>query len=130
MGGILSGVLVGAEPRLDAVSPNAGGVGLTDISVRARQIGVPEAVIMPMLGQLIVGCIPTDADQNPISVDNEDAPNCLQKEGPFRGGEFGWHLWSMIMHEILCTSLHPSLMFVGDRIRIKIHVAEKAKRAF
>ena len=41
-----------------------------------------------MLGQLIVGCIPTDDNQNPIGSDNEDAPNCLREgEGPFRGGE-------------------------------------------
>ena len=88
LGGIISGVLAGAEPRLDAVSPNAGGAGLADISVRARQVGVPEAVIMPMIGQLVVGCLPTDNHQNPVDADNEDAPNCLgEGEGPFNGGE-------------------------------------------
>ena len=37
LGGIVAGVLKGAEPGFDAVSPNAGGAGLTDIGARSRQ---------------------------------------------------------------------------------------------
>ena len=64
LGGILAGVVAGAEPGLDAVSPNAGGAGLSDIGYRASQSGVPEMVILPMIGPLLIGCLPNDGDQN------------------------------------------------------------------
>ena len=89
LGGILSGVLAGAEPSIDAISPNAGGAGLVDISVRARQAGVPEAVIMPMLGQLVIGCLPTDGHQNPIGENEQTNEDCLEiGGGTWNGGEF------------------------------------------
>ena len=55
LGGIVSGILKGAEPSLNAASPNAGGAGLTDIGSRSIQAGVPEAVILPIVGTLILG---------------------------------------------------------------------------
>ena len=55
MGAILSGVMAGIEPVLEAAVPVAGGAGLIDIGIRSRQGGVPEAVFMPMLGPLVVG---------------------------------------------------------------------------
>jgi len=67
LGGILSGVAAGAEPTLNAVSPNAGGGGLVDIAVRSSQQGVPQAVVMPMRGPFVVGCLPVDESQNPIT---------------------------------------------------------------
>ena len=89
LGGILSGVLAGSEPSIDAVSPNAGGAGLVDITVRARQAGVPDAVVMPMLGQLIVGCIPHDSHQNPIALGEETDRDCLKTDTPdgLKGGD-------------------------------------------
>lgn len=86
LGGILSGVAAGAEPSLDAVSPNAGGAGLTDISTRSSQAGVPEAVIMPMLGQLVAGCLPQDRHQRPLTegVGND----CLEVGSDAAAGEF------------------------------------------
>ena len=89
LGGILSGVLAGSEPSIDAVSPNAGGAGLVDITVRARQAGVPDAVVMPMLGQLIVGCIPHDSHQNPIALGEETDKDCLKTDTPdgLKGGD-------------------------------------------
>ena len=89
LGGILSGVLAGSEPSIDAVSPNAGGAGLVDISVRARQAGVPDAVVMPMLGQLIVGCIPHDSHQNPIALGEATDRDCLKTDAPadMKGGD-------------------------------------------
>ena len=50
LGGVVSGVMAGAEPGLDSVSPNAGGAGLTDIAIRSSQAGVPQAVILPIWG--------------------------------------------------------------------------------
>ena len=89
LGGILSGVLAGSEPSIDAVSPNAGGAGLVDISVRARQAGVPDAVVMPMLGQLIIGCIPHDSHQNPIPLGESTDRDCLRTDTPegLKGGD-------------------------------------------
>ena len=37
LGGVISGVMAGAEPSLDAASPNAGGAGLVDVAVRSKQ---------------------------------------------------------------------------------------------
>lgn len=54
LGGILTGVLAGIEPALDAAAPVAGGAGLVDVGLRSRQPGVPEAVFMPLLGPMIV----------------------------------------------------------------------------
>ena len=73
LGGVISGVTAGAEPGLDAVSPNAGGAGLVDIAVRSKQAGVPDAVVLPMIGPLIVGCLPTD-DQKPLDADIDQQP--------------------------------------------------------
>ena len=90
LGGIVTGVLAGAEPSLDAVSPNAGGAGLTDISARSSQAGVPQAVVMPMLGPIVAGCLPTDDHQNPIAVGESTDADCWdgrgQEEGPYTGG--------------------------------------------
>ena len=66
LGGIVAGILKGAEPSLNAASPNAGGAGLTDIGVRSIQAGVPEAVILPILGTLLVGSMEQDPHQNPL----------------------------------------------------------------
>jgi hypothetical protein len=89
LGGILSGVLAGSEPSLDAASPNAGGAGLTQVSGRASQGGVPEAVGLPVLGPLVLGCLATDTHQRPVAV-GEPGNDCFdgdgQVEGPFVGG--------------------------------------------
>lgn len=53
LGGVLSSVLAGAEPALDAAAPVAGGAGLIDIGVRSIQPGVPEAVFLPLLGPMV-----------------------------------------------------------------------------
>ena len=81
LGGIISGVLAGAEPGFDALAPNAGGAGLTDVSKRSTQSGVPEAVQMPMLGQLVVGCLPTDGHDNPIPVGEGGGTDCWEGRG-------------------------------------------------
>ena len=77
LGGVISGVMAGAEPSLDAASPNAGGAGLVDVAVRSKQAGVPDAVVLPMIGPLVVGCLPTDGHDNPLTGDGETESNCM-----------------------------------------------------
>ncbi len=65
LGGIVAGVAKGAVTDYDAVSPNAGSAGLTDVGVRSRQAGVPEAVLLPIMGPFIFGQVATDDHQRP-----------------------------------------------------------------
>lgn len=50
LGGIMSTILGGAEPELEAVIPIAGGGRLADVGQRSREGGVPEAVILRVMG--------------------------------------------------------------------------------
>ena len=89
LGGIVSGVLAGAEPALDAVSPNAGGAGLTDISTRAALGGVSDAVLGPMVGPYIAGCLPMD-DHDRAVTDGEGGDCAVgkgQRDGPYPAGQ-------------------------------------------
>ena len=79
LGGIIAGVLAGAEPGLDTVSPNAGGAGLVDIGVRSSQAGVPEAVMLPVLGPFIVGCTAMNDLQRPIT--DGEGKSCFKSQG-------------------------------------------------
>ncbi|MFT3835520.1 MAG: hypothetical protein QM723_00795 [Myxococcaceae bacterium] len=56
LGGILSTILAGAEPELEAAVPVSGGAGLIDIGVRSIQGGVPDAVNLRMMGPLLISC--------------------------------------------------------------------------
>ncbi len=78
LGGVVSGVMAGAEPGLDAVSPNAGGAGLSDIAVRSTQAGVPQAVVLPMISPLIAGCLPVDEHQRPVDAETVVESDCLR----------------------------------------------------
>jgi len=88
LGGIIGGVLAGADPGLDSVSPNAGGAGLTDVAVRSTQAGVPQAVVLPMVGPFVAGCLPTDAHQQPLAEGAEATEKSCMKsfEGPGTAG--------------------------------------------
>jgi hypothetical protein len=55
LGGIITGVLAGIEHKLEAAVPQSGGGGLIDIAMRTTQPGVPQMVVLPALGALIVG---------------------------------------------------------------------------
>jgi len=55
LGGILAGIIPAVEPTISVGLPIVGGGGLTDVGVRSRQGGVPEAVLMPFFGPLILG---------------------------------------------------------------------------
>ena len=81
-------MLAGAEPGLDAVSPNAGGAGFTDVAVRSTQAGVPQADVLPIVGPFIAGCLPTDAHQRPLA-EGADAEedSCMKSfDGPGTAG--------------------------------------------
>lgn len=54
LGGITSMVLGALDPVFTAAAPVAGGAGLTDISLRSTQPGVPGPVLTPVLGPMIV----------------------------------------------------------------------------
>ncbi|MEZ4460302.1 MAG: PA14 domain-containing protein [bacterium] len=55
LGGIVSPLLAGIEPAVRASSPNSGGAGLLEIGYRSTQGGVPEAVILPLIGPGLIG---------------------------------------------------------------------------
>lgn len=57
LGGIISMVMGGVEPHVDAIAPVAGGGGYADLGPRSTQSGVPEAFILRAMGPLFVGTI-------------------------------------------------------------------------
>jgi hypothetical protein len=103
LGGQLTAVLAGAEPTLDVTVPNAVGAGLTDISVRLGQGGLAEAVMLPVQGPVLVGCLPTDPHQNPLTTGQSDGPcvksvpdGASEAGGAQRAGEL---LLSFYLHD-------------------------------
>lgn len=62
LGGIWSPLMAGIEPAVTAAAPVAGGAGLLDIGHRSTQSGVPEAVILPVMGPVVLGRPDTDWD--------------------------------------------------------------------
>ncbi|TNF25581.1 MAG: hypothetical protein EP329_22890 [Deltaproteobacteria bacterium] len=66
LGGIMSTVVGGAEPKVDAIAPISGGGGLGDIGMRSLQGGVREAVILRIMGPLYTGTL--DADSGTLAI--------------------------------------------------------------
>jgi hypothetical protein len=60
LGGIMSTILGGAEPEVTAVAPIAGGGRLADVGLRSQQGGVPQAVMMRVMGPVFHGALATD----------------------------------------------------------------------
>ena len=54
MGAIVAEVLAGVEPTISAATPVSGGGGLISIGLRTNNPGVPEAVMMPLMGPFVV----------------------------------------------------------------------------
>lgn len=81
LGGILSGILAGLEPVLDAAAPHAGGAGLLDIALRSRQGGVPEAVFLPLLGPLV--SFNPVKDTNPEQIELTFVVNNVARTGTY-----------------------------------------------
>ncbi len=132
LGGVVAGVLAGAEPSLDAVSPNAGGAGLVDIAVRSKQDGVPDAVLLPMIGPLVVGCLPTDAHQRPITDGDIVEANCLG--GPDVDAPFDTLQIGFIANDVASAKVIPvgsiDSVAVGDRIEVTNLVNGETRNAF
>ena len=71
LGGIQSAILVAVEPVIRAAAPTAGGAGIVDIAIRSTQGGVPQAVILPMLGPIVLGReLPNYDDQTGESIES------------------------------------------------------------
>lgn len=124
LGGIVSGVLAGAEPSLDAVSPNAGGGGLTDLSSRSVQAGVPEAVVLPMMGPVIAGCVPADAHDQPVALGEATGIDCLDGRGGLTGPYEGGQLRLMMIAQNNARAVYAEFarlegVSAGDRVRIE-----------
>ncbi|HHW97755.1 hypothetical protein KBB45_06305 [Myxococcota bacterium] len=54
MGAIISQVLTAVEPAVPASTPIAGGGGLIHVGLRSTNPGVPEAVLMSMMGPMVI----------------------------------------------------------------------------
>lgn len=55
LGGILSAVLSGIEPAFTATVPICYAAGLADVGQRTARFGVPNTVVLPVLGPIFVG---------------------------------------------------------------------------
>lgn len=55
LGGILSVLAPVVDRHFAAAAPVAGGAGLVDIGIRSSNAGVPQAVVLRMMGPLIIG---------------------------------------------------------------------------
>jgi len=66
LGGIMAAVVSGADPKVDAIVPIAGGGGLGDIGMRSLQGGVREAVILRLMGPVYTGTL--DADSGTLAI--------------------------------------------------------------
>ena len=55
LGGILSAVLAGVEPVYTAAAPICYAAGLADVGLRTAQFGVPNSLILPVMGPVFIG---------------------------------------------------------------------------
>ncbi len=135
LGGIITGVMAGAEPALTAASPNAGGAGLVDVAVRSGQRGVPDAVLLPMMGQLIGGCLGTDAHQRPVAPGEMSVGDCLRPPGlegdPSPGGVLKLVLFGQDNARArMLPFARIEGVAVGDRVRLRNRVNGEEAWAF
>jgi dienelactone hydrolase len=134
LGGQITAVTAGAEPSLDAVSPNAVGAGLTDISVRLGQGGLAEAVMLPVMGPMLVGCLPTDGHDTPLSTG--EARGCLpttkQPEAVAnqKANELllAWYAHDTARFDVKAFAKVPGVS-VGDRIEVENLDKQRTKSA-
>jgi hypothetical protein len=126
LGGIISGVMAGFEPSLNAVSPNAGGAGLVDIAIRSSQAGVPEAVLLPVLGPFIVGCLPWDEHQNPLT--QGTGKGCFSNQDiPYDHMELAFLVNQRASQEWIHFATIPN---VKPKMQVKLENLRKKEQAF
>ena len=129
LGGILAGILKGAEPSLNAVSPNAGGGGLTDIGIRSTQAGVPEAVHLPIIGPLVLGELERDGDQNPLENAKLKLEFLVNDRGESRNLEFASLEGVQVGDRLTLTNLNSGKTdwaTVNERGGVRVSVAADA----
>ena len=94
VGHLLGGILGGVPPAPSCCScrlPEQRGRRPDGHLGPERGAGVPQAVIMPILG-LIAGCLPVDGNQMPLA-EGVEGGSCLETVndlGTSRGGQLGW----------------------------------------
>lgn len=67
LGGLMSVLLGSVEPAVTAVTPVSGGAGLFDVAQRSLNPGVPEAVLMRLMGPIYLGT--RDADSGAMLIE-------------------------------------------------------------
>lgn len=76
LGGIMSTILGGAEPEVSAIAPIAGGGRLVGVGTRSLQGGIPQAVMMRVMGPVFHATLAADGTTTVgtyITVLNDDA---------------------------------------------------------
>lgn len=74
-GAIITGVVGGAEPNLDAISPHGGAAGLTDLIVRSADAEWSRPVLSHIAGQQLIACLPTGHDG--LAMEDGRGSDCL-----------------------------------------------------
>ncbi len=80
LGGIMSSVVSALEPEIAASIPIAAGGGLSDVGLRSYQGGVPQAVILRVMGPLFIGTQSANEDSMRIEtiIPNGNSDSRLQ----------------------------------------------------
>ena len=116
LGGILSVLAPAVEPALVAAAPTAGGAGLIDIGIRSRNPGVPEAVVLRMMGPLILADPVTDDAGNATDryslrwlVPNTSPPGGTPREESVPIGEYGFEEGDIVVMRNLTREANSAL---------------------
>jgi hypothetical protein len=92
LGGIMSSVVSAIEPEVAASVPIAAGGGLSDVGLRSFQGGVPQAVILRVMGPLFIGTQSADSDTMRIETiipnGNSDSRLHLASASDMQAGDF------------------------------------------
>ncbi len=67
LGGIVGSVAAPLEPAVVAAAPISPGGGLSDVAIRSLQYGVPELVILPMMGPLLINRVDPETHEQTLA---------------------------------------------------------------
>jgi len=120
LGGIVTGVLAGVDPALDAAVVQAGGAGMTDVASRSSQPGVPQMVVMPVLGPLYVFepdpegvCFGTE-DAAPEAEDDQGLKGLCVKQGVPHMDSVDYHPIARLDEAVPGTTVRLANLDSGD----------------
>jgi len=135
LGGIMSAMLAGTEPGLNASVPVAGGGVLTDIGARSFQGGVVEAVVLRLMSSIFIG--ETDSETGKTMIQTL-VPNLNDRATLDLGEIEGLAPGDIIAainrdnEERSCAMVNPDGHFrlhlpgdLGDRVELKIYEQEQ-----